>query len=50
MLIIHRLKDISLDLFPNLKKFADDIATNTDSIKDAFTEYYTHPIIKLLTL
>jgi len=50
MLIIHKLKDISLELFQDLKNFADDITTNIDSIKDAFMDYYTSPIIKLICL
>ena len=32
MLIFHRLKDVSLELFPDLKKYSDDITT-IDALK-----------------
>jgi hypothetical protein len=34
MLIFHTLKDLSFELFPDLKKYADNIAKNSESIVD----------------
>jgi tetratricopeptide (TPR) repeat protein len=51
MLIIHRLKDILLEIFPDLKKYSDDVLNNIDSIKDAFTDYYTYgPFRPIITI
>jgi tetratricopeptide (TPR) repeat protein len=42
MILIFKLSDITLDLFPDLKKYADNIANNSESIKEAFIDYYTY--------
>lgn len=41
MQIIFPLKDFSFSIFPDLKKFSDNIDSNTETIKDFLASFYT---------